>query len=105
LYQQQYKTYLQVFQLGALNPERKLFSERQIAARKLHDTFERLPNLKVPTYICAGRYDKTAPFENQLALWRQILGARLTFFEGSHMLLWQDPFAFQSIATFCNSTE
>ena len=102
LYQQQYETYLQVFQLGALSPERKLFSQRQIAARKLHNTFERLPQLKMPTYICGGRYDKTAPFENQIALWRQISGARLTFFEGSHMLLWQDPFAFHSIASFCS---
>lgn len=102
LYRQQYETYLEVFRLGAENPQRKLFCERQIGARKLHDTFERLPNLKMPVYICAGRYDKTAPMENQLALWRQIPGARLTFFEGSHMLLWQDPFAFQSIASFCS---
>lgn len=100
-YLQQYEAYLQVFRLGMENPQRKLFSERQIAARKLHDTFERLPHLKMPTYVCGGRYDKTAPVENQLALWRQISGARLTFFEGSHMLLWQDPFAFQSIARFC----
>jgi 3-oxoadipate enol-lactonase len=48
-YQQQYKTYLQVFQLGAINPERKIFSERQIYARKLHNTYDRLPNLKIPT--------------------------------------------------------
>jgi len=101
LYQQQYETYYQVFRLGGENPNRKIFSERQIAARKLHDTFERLPILKMPVYICGGRYDKTAPMENQLAMWRQIPRARLTFFEGSHMLLWQDPFAFQSIASFC----
>ena len=30
LYQQQYQTYLQVFQLGATHPERKSFSARQI---------------------------------------------------------------------------
>lgn len=101
LYEQQYATYLQVFQLGAPNPLKKVFSDRQIAARKLHDTYDRLPHLKMPTYICAGRYDKTAPIQNQLALWQHISHARLTFFEGSHMLLWQDPFAFQSIASFC----
>lgn len=101
LYEQQYKTYLQVFQLSALNPQIKVFSERQIAARKLHDTYERLPNLKMPTYVCGGRYDKTAPIQNQLALWKQIPNARLTFFEGSHMLLWLDSFAFQSIISFC----
>lgn len=101
LYRQQYETYLQVFRLRAENPQGQLFSERQIAARKLHDTYERLPNLKMPVYVCGGRYDKTAPVENQLALWRMIPHARLSFFEGSHMLLWQDPFAFQSIAVFC----
>lgn len=101
LYRQQFETYLQVFRLGEENSQRKLFSERQIAARKHHDTFERLTRLKMPTYICAGRYDKTAPEGNQLALWRQIPNSRLTFFDGSHMLLWQDPFAFQSIASFC----
>jgi 3-oxoadipate enol-lactonase len=101
LYRQQYQTYLEVFELGGQNPQRKLFSERQIAARKLHDTFERLHQIKTPTYICGGRYDKTAPIQNQMALWQQIPHARCTFFEGSHMLLWQDPFAFQSIADFC----
>ncbi len=102
LYRLQYETYLQVFQIGQENPQRKLFSERQIAARKLHNTFDRLQYLKMPTYICGGRHDKLAPVENQLALWGQIPSARLTFFEGSHMLLWQDPFAFQSIADFCH---
>ena len=43
LYLQQYEAYLQVFRLGAQSSQRKLFSQRQIAARKLHDTFERLP--------------------------------------------------------------
>ena len=99
-YQHQYKTYLEVFQLGATHPERKVFSARQIYARKLHNTYDRLPNLKMPTYICGGRYDKTAPLENQLALLQQIPDARLTFFNGSHMLLWQDAFAFQSIIAF-----
>lgn len=99
-YQQQYRFYFQAFQLGATNPERRVFSERQINARKLHNTFNRLPDLTMPTYICGGRYDKTAPLENQFALLKQIPGARLTVFNGSHMLLWQDAFAFQSIIDF-----
>jgi 3-oxoadipate enol-lactonase len=100
LYKQQYETYLEVFQLGVSNPERKMMSERQIAARKLHDTYERLPTLRMPTYICGGCFDKTAPLQNQFALFQQIPHARLTLFDGSHMLLWQDPFAFQSIVAF-----
>jgi 3-oxoadipate enol-lactonase len=100
VYQQQYQTYLEVFQLGATNPERNVWSERQIYARKLHNTYERLPQLSMPTYICGGRYDKIAPLANQCALLQQIPNARLTLFNGSHMLLWQDAFAFQSIIGF-----
>jgi len=99
-YQQQYHTYLQVFHLGATNPERHIGSQRQIHARKLHNTYERLPHLTMPTYICGGRYDKTAPLANQLALFQQIPDARLTLCNGSHMLLWQDALAFQSIIAF-----
>ena len=102
-YLEQYETYLELFQLGAKNPNSVLFGERQIGARKLHDTFDRLSRLQIPTYICGGRYDHTAPIPNQLALWQQIPHARLAFFEGSHRILWQDPFVFQSIALFCIS--
>jgi pimeloyl-ACP methyl ester carboxylesterase len=87
VYQQQHQTYLEVFQLGATNPERNVWSERQIHARKLHNTYERLPQLTMPTYICSGRYDKIAPLANQCALLQQIPNARLTLFNGSHMLL------------------
>lgn len=101
LYQEQYETYLQVFQLAEKNPQKAINSRRQIAARKLHDTFDRLQTLKMPTYICGGKYDNTAPLANQLALLKQIPHSQLTLFDGSHMLLRQDPFAFQSIKTFC----
>jgi 3-oxoadipate enol-lactonase len=103
LYQRQYETYLQVFRLAGENLQRQLFSQRQIAARKLHDTFERLPSLQIPTYVCGGRFDNTAPIPNQMALWKQIPHARCTFFDGSHMVLWQDHFVFRSIAAFCSS--
>jgi len=100
LYRRQYENYLEVFQLREENPHKGLFSQRQIAARKGHDTYERLPALKKQVFICGGRYDKTAPLTNQLALFHQIPHSRLALFEGSHMLLWQDPFAFESIASF-----
>jgi 3-oxoadipate enol-lactonase len=100
LYQQQYQFYLNIFQRGIENPECSAFSARQIHARKFHDTFDRLAHITMPTYICGGRYDKTAPLENQFALLQQIPCSRLTIFDGSHMLLWQDPFSFQSIKDF-----
>jgi hypothetical protein len=56
----------------------------------------------MPTSICGGRYDKVAPLANQVALFQQIPNARLTFFNGSHMVLWQDALAFPSqlVASF-----
>ncbi len=100
IYHHQYQTYLHVFQLGATNPDRAVNSARQIHARQLHDTYDRLPQLTMPTYICGGRYDHVAPLENQVALLQQIPQARLSVFHGSHMVLWQDPLAFQSIRDF-----
>lgn len=99
-YQQQYLTYLEVFQLAEQNPNRKLFSERQIYARKHHDTFNRLSQIHCPTYICGGKYDRTAPISNQLALLNEIPHARLSIFKGSHMFLWQDLWAYESIGHF-----
>jgi len=100
-YQQEYQTYLQAFQLNAHNPNRIVYRDRQIHARKFHNTYNRLPQIETETYICGGRFDNTAPLANQLALLQQIKNSRLTLFDGSHMLLWQDPFAFHSIIDFC----
>jgi 3-oxoadipate enol-lactonase len=100
IYHHQYHAYVQVFQLGAANPERAVNSARQMHARKLHNTYDRLPQLTMPTYICGGRYDHVAPLANQLALLQPIPQARLSVFHGSHMVLWQDPLAFQSIRDF-----
>lgn len=102
LYQAQYQNYLEIFKLGANNPNRSLFSQRQINARKGHNTYDRLAQLKMPVYIAAGRYDNTAPLKNQLALLAKIPHARLGIFNGSHMVLWQDPMLFDSIINFLN---
>lgn len=96
----QYKMYLQVFKLAKKNPNAALFSQRQVNARKQHNTYDRLPQLMMPTYICAGKFDNTAPIKNQLALLKQIKQARLSIFTGSHAVLWQDPLAFKSIVEF-----
>lgn len=100
LYQEQYKTYLEVFKLATKNPHRGLYSQRQIAARKGHNTYSRLSQLKMPVYLVAGRYDNVAPIKNQLALLSKIPQAKLSIFNGSHLVLWQDPLAFESIINF-----
>ncbi len=70
---------------------------RQIEARRHHDTYERLPALRLPTLICGGKYDGQAKPEAVSNLHGQIEGAELKFFDGGHRFLEQDPDAFQYI--------
>jgi 3-oxoadipate enol-lactonase len=73
---------------------------RQLEARSHHDTWDRLPQIAVPTLICGGRYDGIAPVANQEALASRIPGARLELFEGGHLFLVQDRRAFPVIEEF-----
>lgn len=73
---------------------------RQIEARSHHDTFERLPAIRIPTLVCGGKYDGQAKPEALRNLHGQIEGAELRFFEGGHRFLSQDPEAYRVIADF-----
>ena len=88
------------FKVGADEPDREMGARRQLEARVGHDTYDRLPDLRVPVYICGGRYDGIAIPANHEALHKQIPGARLEFFEGGHLFLIQDAQAFKQIAAF-----
>ncbi len=81
-------------------PGRAMGARRQLEARRHHDTWERLPAIKVPCLIAAGRYDGIALPETQERMAGQIGGARLAFFEGGHLFLIQDPQAWPSIIKF-----
>ena len=81
-------------------PGREMGARRQVEARRYHDTYERLPQLRMPVYICGGRYDGLSPPVNLEALHRQIRGSSLDFFEGGHMFIRQDPMAFAKIIEF-----
>jgi 3-oxoadipate enol-lactonase len=73
---------------------------RQLEARAGHNTYGRLPGLKMPVYICGGRHDGIAKPPNQEALHKQIPGSHLEFFEGGHNFRLQDPRAFGQIIAF-----
>jgi 3-oxoadipate enol-lactonase len=73
---------------------------RQLEARRLHDTWDRLPSLRVPTLVAAGRYDGIAPVANAEALASRIPGARLEVFEGGHVFLLDDARAWPAIMEF-----
>jgi 3-oxoadipate enol-lactonase len=89
-------------QVGADEPERFEGYRRQILARKQHDTYERLPQLRMPVFIGGGKYDGIAPVANQQALRGQIPHARLELFDGGHAFLVEDPRAYETIIAFLN---
>jgi 3-oxoadipate enol-lactonase len=86
--------------VGADEPGRAEGYQRQLLARKDHDTFERLPQITAPVFICGGKYDGIAPIANQEALLRQIPNAMLELFEGGHAFLNEDPRAYERVIAF-----
>ena len=87
-------------QVGADEPGRQIGARRQMEARSGHDTYKRLSTLRMPVYVCGGRYDAIATPANLEALHKQIQGARLEFFEGGHLFLIQDAKAFERVEAF-----
>ena len=92
-------------QVGADEPGRQNGARRQLEARARHDTYERLPALRMPVYICGGRYDGIVPPSSFEAMQKQIPGARLELFEGGHVFFIQDPRAVERMGTFLRGEE
>ena len=86
--------------VGADEPGRQIGAYRQLEARARHDTYKRLSNLRMPVYVCGGRYDGIATSANLEAMQKQIPGSRLEMFEGGHLFYVQDPRAFDRITAF-----
>lgn len=73
---------------------------RQLEARRHHDTWDRLPSLRVPTLVTAGRHDGIAPLVNAEALTARIPGASLQVFEGGHVFFLEDRAAWPAMIKF-----
>lgn len=86
--------------VGANEPGRQIGARRQLEARARHDTYDRLPGLRMPVYICGGRYDGIAPPAGFEAMQKQIPGARLELFDGGHLFFIQDPRSVDRIGAF-----
>jgi 3-oxoadipate enol-lactonase len=86
--------------VGAGEPGRELGARRQIEARKLHHTYDRLPQLTMPVYLCGGMHDGICPPDNLLAIKKQIAGSILEFFDGGHWFFLLDELAFKRIVDF-----
>ncbi|HEY7466367.1 MAG TPA: alpha/beta hydrolase [Dehalococcoidia bacterium] len=74
--------------------------KRQLEARAGHDTYDRLPSLRMPVFLAGGRFDGQAEPANMEALRDRIPGARLEFFEGGHGFTREDPRALERITAF-----
>jgi 3-oxoadipate enol-lactonase len=73
---------------------------RQLQARAGHDVWEQLPFVKSETLVIGGIYDQQASPKNQEMLAQRIPGAQLTFCDGGHIFLWQEPSAWEKIVAF-----
>jgi 3-oxoadipate enol-lactonase len=75
-------------------------ARRQLEARAAHDTYARLPQLTMPTLVCAGRFDAIAPLANAEALAARIPRATLQVCDGGHAFFLQDRRAWPAIVEF-----
>lgn len=87
--------------LGESDPQAVMGAQRQLEARKRHDTWQRLLQIKAPVLVLAGKYDGVAPLAIMQNLAGQIPGAGLEIFEGGHYFFQQDPRTFEVITGFC----
>lgn len=85
---------------GVEGSEKRMGVLRQLEARRYHDTYSRVYQIKAPTFICGGKYDSQAPPHNLENMHRLIPNSNLEFFEGGHGFLSQDPKAYEKIIQF-----
>ena len=75
----------------------KIGAEKQLQARRGHDTFAQLSKIDVPVLLAGGEFDGIAPKANMQAMHEQIPGSELIFYQGGHMFLIQDKKAYTDI--------
>lgn len=80
--------------------ELRMGSVRQLEARKRHNTWERLAQIKSPVGVFGGRYDGIALPANVKKLQEQIPNATLEMFDGGHLFFQQDQSAWPAIIKF-----
>jgi 3-oxoadipate enol-lactonase len=81
-------------------PGHAMGAHRQLVARAVHDTWERLPEIACPTLIAAGCYDGIALPATQEKMASRIPGATLQFFDGGHLFIIQDRTAVPAMTAF-----
>ena len=77
---------LELNQLSVQHPTPKHGMVRQMQAIQGHDTYERLPQIKVPTLVITGKEDGLVPPENSVTLAQRIPNADLTLLSNASHL-------------------
>lgn len=72
----------------------------QLAARRHHDVWDRLPAVRCPTLVACGRYDGIAPRSNAEGIVSRIPDATLRVYEGGHACFAQDRAAIPDVLDF-----
>jgi len=95
-----YDYYLQGANASFNNPDKYAAMKRQFSARAMHDVYEDLKHLKIPTLVACGQDDGIALPENSQALANIIPDAQLRIFKGGHMFLKEDAAAWATLFGF-----
>jgi pimeloyl-ACP methyl ester carboxylesterase len=83
------KQAIELFMMAPITPDAFM---RQLMAGSSWDSYARLPMIKAPTLVIAGRKDIMVPPENAKVLADRIPGAKLVYFEESgHMVPSHEP--------------
>ncbi len=73
---------------------------KQLEARAHHDCWDRLNKIKCPVFLGGGTYDDIAKPSSMKKMASRIQNAQLTFYNGGHLFMTQDPSAFSDVADF-----
>ncbi len=87
-------------ELDADDASRRTGAALQLDARRRHDTWDRLPELRMPVLLCAGKYDGIAPLGNMRAMAQRVTSSELRAYEGGHLFLIQDRTAYPDIVAW-----
>ena len=88
--------------VGIDEPGRDIGARRQLEARMEHNVYDRLPDLRMPVFICGRCYDGIAPVANLEAIHKQIPHSRLELFDGGHLFFLQNSRSIERITAFLN---
>ena len=83
------------------NPFKPAAYRAQLYAAGLHNTYGRLPRIRVPTLVVHGQHDRVIPVENARMMAERIPGCRLqVLLESGHLYPTEEPEVDEDIAAF-----